>query len=188
MSRTVVAVLVLAGAFGLSGFSCGGTPQPAVNPLTCYAQFRGAANEDLWCIPGTFDYTTLPDGGVQSWALNMPMYRGPLMNMEVAGGVGFFAPGPPVPGVAYGWDGIHAPNVSAGGAQRYVGAVPPGFAVMTHEMVVPMSWPDLGKGTLSVTFSVVPGPTDYLGAHGVVSATLPSVDGVAGPVTLTVAF
>ena len=148
-------------------------------------------NEDLWCVAGTFDFTTMPDGGVQSWALNMPMYRGPMLNMEVAGGVGVFTSGPPTVGVSYGWDGGSAPNVESGSAFRVVGFTPPLWDdVWTHEMMVPLTWPDVGtgKGTMSITFSVVPAPTDYLGAHGVVDATLPSVDGVAGSVTLRVFF
>ncbi len=185
MSRTVVAVLVVAGALGLSGFSCGGTQEPSPNPFTCSAQIRGAVSEDLWCFAGTFDYTQFPDGGFPEWALNIPLYRGTLMAPEVAGGVGFFVTGTPLRGVAYGWNGVDAPNVDAGGAQYDVGYV------MTHEMVVPLSWPDYGtgKGTLSVTFSVVPGPTDYLGAHGVVDATLePTGLGAAGLVSLKVFF
>ena len=190
MSRTAVAALYVAGALALSGFSCGGIPEPPPNPFTCSAQIRGAVNEDLWCFAGAFDYTQL-DPAFPEWALDIPLYRGTLMAPEVAGGVGLFVAGTPVAGVAYGWDGVHAPNVDAGGAQRYVGFAPPTYdAVMTHQMVVPLSWPDYGTGTgtLSVTFSAVPGPNDYLGAHGVVDATLPSVDGLAGPVTLRVVF
>jgi hypothetical protein len=45
----------------------------------------------------------------------------------------------------------------------------------------------LGQGTLSLTFPVVPAPSDYLGAHGVVDAVLVPVDG--GPnVTFHPAF
>ena len=192
MSRTVVAVLVVAGALGLSGFSCGGTQEPPPNPFTCQAQIRGAVNEDLWCFAGTFDYTQL-DGGFPEWALDIPLYRGSPFGPalpEVAGGVGAFTGGPPTAGVSYGWDGGSAPNVTAGGAFRYVGFVPPDYAaVMTHEMVVPLTWPDVGtgKGTMSIIFSVVPAPNDFLGAHGVVDATLPAVDGGA-PVSLKVFF
>lgn len=192
MPRTVVAALAVGGALALSGFDCGGAPEPPPSPFACSAQVRGAVNEDLWCFAGTFDYTQL-DPAWPEWALNIPLYRGSLMAPEVAGGVGFFVTGPPAVGVAYGWDGLHAPTVDAGGAQRYVGFGPPAYdAVMTHEMVVPLSWPDYGTGvgTLSVTFSVVPGPGDPLGAHGVVDATLPAVagGGYAQPVTLRVFF
>lgn len=182
MSRIVVASLAVAGALALSGFSCGGTPEPPPNPFTCYAQVRGAVNEDLWCFAGAFDYTQL-DPAFPEWALNIPLYRGTLMAPEVAGGVGFLVTGPPLLGVPYGWDGVNAPTVDAGGADFYV------EYVRTHEMVVPLSWPDYGtgKGTLAVTFSVVPAPNDFLGAHGVVDATLPAVDGGA-PVSLKVFF
>ena len=41
-----------------------------------------------------------------------------------------------------------------------------------------------------MVFTTVPGPYDPLGAHGVVDATLPAVDGggYAQPVTLRVVF
>lgn len=194
MPRTVVAALVVAGALALSGFSCGGIQEPPPNPFTCSAQIRGAVTEDLWCFAGTFDYTQFPDGGIPEWALDIPLYRGSPFGPalpEVAGGVGAFTGGPPTAGVSYGWDGGSAPNVTAGGAFRYAGFAPPDYGVITHEMVVPLSWPDLaesGKGTMSITFSVVPAPTDFLGAHGVVDATLPAVDGVGAPVTLKVFF
>ena len=194
MSRTAVAALAVAGALALSGLGCGCTPQPAPIPFGCSAQVRGAVSEDLWCFAGTFDYTQFPDGGLPVWALNIPLYRGTLMAPEVAGEVGFFVTGTPAARVAYGWNGTSAPNVDSGGALREVGFVPPVYAgVATHEMVVPLSWPDLsgmGRGTLSVTFSVVPGPADPLGAHGVVDATLPPTasGGFTQPVTLRVAF
>lgn len=192
MSRALAAVSVVAGALALSAFSCGGTaPEPA-NPFTCAAQFRGAVNEDLWCFAGTFDYTQLPDAGIPKWALDIPLYRGPMMNMEGAGGVGMFVTGTPAVGVTYGFDGGQAPNVDSGGALRVQGAVPPSYAgVTTHLMSSPLSWPlDTGIGTLAVTFSRVPGPTDLLGAHGVVDATLQPVadGGYTSPVTLHVVF
>lgn len=192
MPRTVVAALAVAGALALTGFgSCGGTPAPVVNPFACHASFRGAVNEDLWCFAGSFDYTTLPGAPIPQWALDIPLYRGPLAVMEGAGGVGMFVTGTPLVGVTYGWDGVRAPTVDSGGALRVQGMVPPAYAgVTTHVMDVPLSWPGTGTGTLAVTFSYVPGPTDFLGAHGVVNATLEPVagSGYTLPVTLHVDF
>ncbi len=189
MSRTIVAVLVVAGALGLSGFSCGGTQEPPPNPFTCSAQIRGAVNEDLWCFAGTFDYTQFPDGGFPEWALNIPLYRGTLVAPEVAGGVGVFFGGPPLLGVAYGWQAGVGSNVSAGGAEFSQA----GFGMQfTHQATAPLSQYDSGTGSASVTFTRLPlGPTDYLGAHGVVNASLPSlgvVGAAPGPVTLRVVF
>ncbi len=188
MSRTIVAVLVVVGALGLSGFSCGGTQEPPPNPFTCSAQIRGAVNEDLWCFAGSYDYSQL-DGGMTEWAIDIPLYRGTPFGPtlpEVVGGVGVFLGGVPALGVTYGWSG-GTTNVTSG-ASRYS---QPGMGMnTTHEAMAPLSQYDPGTGSLSMTFTRVPaGPTDYLGAHGVVDATLePTGLGALAPLTLKIFF
>jgi hypothetical protein len=188
MSRTVVAALVVAGALGLAGFSCGGTQEPPPNPFTCSAQIRGAAGEDLWCVAGTFDYTQV-DAGIPEWVIDIPLYRGSPSSPtlpEVVGGVGVFLGGAPALGVPYGWSS-GTTNVTSGTGQY---SQPPAEMMPTHEAVAPLG--DPGIGSFSMTFTRVPaGPTDYLGAHGVVDATLQPIVGSGGsplPVTLHVVF
>lgn len=182
-TRALAALLALP----LLAFDCGGDePEPTPVPTSCTLQIRGAASEDLWCIVAAFDYSDL-DPGNPLWGFELVAYRGMT---EVGAGVGLFLEGRPALGVPYGWTATTS-TVDSGGAERWVGDLGVGDAVMTHEAAAPMLVDD-GVGALSVTFSRIPPPgateQQTIDVHGTLGGTLPAVDGLGAPVTFAATF
>ena len=195
----MIAVALLGGVGGCSGSSGGSSP------FGCSLEVRGGANEDLWCVGASYDFTQItpgmldggipdggwPDGGLQAWAFELAAYRGSPSSptsLEVGAGVGVWFQGPPAVGATYGFqpDGS---TLLAGEAQRYtglgIGSLDGGI---THEAHSPLGAGDTGVGTLAIRFTQLPAdggsPIDV---HGVVDATLAPVDGGSN-VTFHAAF
>ncbi len=169
------AALLALAALPLLGFDCGGEDP---SPAGCTVTVRGEVSETVGCVVNAVDLAP-------GFSLQLVLFRGTPLNL--AGNVSVVLDALPAPGTGYGWDAgpIGAwTNVVSGAAARIatIDAYP------SHEAYAP------DAGSLTVKLSALP-PADLYGtiagAHGTLTATLPSTTTPGDPgtdVTFTATF